>query len=115
MEKIKVDFLNCFGIQEMHHEFEFHGDNVITVYSRNGLMKTSFAKTFQKIQTNKADDVCDAIFGDVESTTVKIDGRDMMRCSTAIRSFPSGLSIYHTYSRSLKSICLKNTIFNYYS
>ncbi len=64
MEKIRVDLQNCFGIQDMHHEFDFHGEKVISVYAKNGLMKTSFTKIFQKIQMNKADEICDAIFED---------------------------------------------------
>ena len=34
MEKINVDLQNCFGIQEMHHEFDFHGDNIIAIYAQ---------------------------------------------------------------------------------
>ena len=51
----------------MQHEFDFHGDNVIAIYARNGLMKTSFAKTFQKIQSNKADEIRDARENQVEN------------------------------------------------
>lgn len=75
MDKFKIDLHNCFGIQEMYHEFDFHGDSVIAIYARNGLMKTSFTKAFQKIQANKTEDICDTIFGDVGSVSVKIDER----------------------------------------
>lgn len=75
MDKIFFDLQNCFGIQKMQQEFDFHGDNVIAIYARNGLMKTSFAKTLQKIQENKADEICDAIFGDTANAIIKIDGR----------------------------------------
>lgn len=105
MEKIKVDLQNCFGIQEMHHEFDFHGDNVIAIYSRNGLMKTSFAKTFQKIQINRTDDVCDAIFGDVGCLTVKIDGRDITSDDVfVIKSFES------SYESDITSLLVKDTV-----
>lgn len=41
MDKIKVDLHNCFGIQEMQHEFDFHGDNVIEA---EGFMETPNVK-----------------------------------------------------------------------
>lgn len=105
MEKMKVDLQNCFGIQEMHHQFDFHGDNVITIYARNGLMKTSFAKTFQKIQNNKTDDVRDAIFGDVGCMTIKIDGRDITSDDVfVINSYES------SYESDITSLLVKDTI-----
>lgn len=105
MEKIKVDLENCFGIQEMHHEFDFHSDNVIAIYAKNGLMKTSFAKTFQKIQTNKVDDVCDAIFGDTGSMTVKINDRDITSNDVfVIKSFESA------YESDISSLLVKEAV-----
>ncbi|MDD3417822.1 MAG: hypothetical protein PHY47_28180 [Lachnospiraceae bacterium] len=105
MEKINVDLQNCFGIQEMHHEFDFHGDNIIAIYARNGLMKTSFAKTFQKIQANKTDDICDAIFGDAGNMTVKIDDRDIVSDDVfVIKSFES------SYESDITTLLVKDTI-----
>lgn len=105
MDKIKVDLHNCFGIQEMQHEFDFHGDNVIAIYARNGLMKTSFAKTFQKIQSNKSDEIRDAIFGDIANITVKIDGRNIGSDDVfVIKSFES------SYETDITSLLVKGTI-----
>lgn len=105
MKKIKVDLQNCFGIQEMHHEFDFHGDNVITIYARNGLMKTSFTKTFQMIQNNNTDDIGDAIFGDVGCMTVKIDGRDITSNDVfVINSFES------SYESDITSLLVKDIV-----
>lgn len=105
MDKLNVDLQNCFGIQEMHHEFDFHGDNIIAIYARNGLMKTSFAKTFQKIQANKTDDICDAIFGDAGIMTVNIDGRDIVSDDVfVIKSFES------SYESDITTLLVKDTI-----
>jgi energy-coupling factor transporter ATP-binding protein EcfA2 len=105
MEIIKVDLQNCFGIQEMHHEFDFRRSNAIAIYARNGLMKTSFAKTFQSIQANNVDDICDSIFGDAGSATVIIDGRDIASDDVfVIKSFES------SYESDITSLLVKDTV-----
>ena len=62
MDILECKLKNCYGIDEFNHEFDFTNTNVITVYAKNGLMKTSFAKTFKKIQDGKADEIRDEIF-----------------------------------------------------
>lgn len=105
MEILSVDLENCFGIQEMHHEFNFNHDNIIAVYARNGLMKTSFAKTFQKIQFKKTNEICDAIFGDNGCMTVKIDGRDIEGDDVfVIKSFEN------SYESDITSLLVKDTV-----
>lgn len=73
MNKLNIDFSNCFGIESLQHEFDFSRGNVFSIYARNGLMKTSFANTFQCIQKNKEDDICDKIFGYPGNATVQLD------------------------------------------
>jgi len=53
MKKVKVDFENCYGIGRMCHEFDFSENNIITLYSPNGSMKTSFANIFKDFSENK--------------------------------------------------------------
>lgn len=58
-------------------EFDFSSCNVYSIYARNGFMKTSFSKTFKKIQDGKVDEIRDEIF-DVEGiVNVKIDGQNV--------------------------------------
>lgn len=64
MKKVSIDLKKCFGIDNLKYEFDFSNDNTYAIYARNGLMKTSFAKTFQKIQQGKKSEIHDAIFGD---------------------------------------------------
>lgn len=105
MERLSVDLENCFGIQEMHHEFNFNQDNIIAIYARNGLMKTSFAKTFQKIQFKKTNEICDAIFGDIGCMTVKIDERDIESDDVfVIKSFEN------SYESDITSLLVKDTV-----
>ncbi len=75
MNKLTVTMDNCYGISRMNHEFDFSNSNVITIYARNGLMKTSFTKTFCKISENKADEVRDEIFDIDGAVKVEYDGK----------------------------------------
>lgn len=57
MEKLKIALENCYGIQSLVHEFDFDiGSNpakpkakACAIYAPNGLMKSSFAKTFEAL------------------------------------------------------------------
>ena len=53
MKKLSVKFKNCYGIQSLEHDFDFGnggpGNKAFAVYAPNGLMKTSFTKTFEKL------------------------------------------------------------------
>ena len=62
MKKLKINLENCFGIKKLNHEFEFNeNSNVQLIYAKNGTMKTSFAKTFEKIQLEKEEEIKDLI------------------------------------------------------
>ena len=49
MQKLKISFKNCFGISNFEHEFDFANENFVLIYAPNGMMKSSFAKTFDCI------------------------------------------------------------------
>lgn len=53
MKKLTVKLQNCYGIQFLEHTFIFNKypreTNSYAVYAPNGLMKTSFSKTFQDL------------------------------------------------------------------
>lgn len=77
MKKINCKLKNCFGIDYFEHQFNFSKTNSIAIYARNGLMKTSFAKTFKKIQENKLNDIKDEIFETKSSIDIKVDDIDI--------------------------------------
>lgn len=79
MDILECKLKNCYGIDEFNHEFDFTNTNVITIYAKNGLMKTSFAKTFKKIQDGKADEIRDEIFDIKAEANVSIDGQDIRK------------------------------------
>lgn len=77
MNKLFVNFQNCFGIGKLEKEFDFSRSNTILVYAPNGTMKTSFANTFDgfskdpKIQPkdrlyNNRATKCEILIDDVE-------------------------------------------------
>lgn len=54
METIKVDLKNCYGIQSLKENFDFRESEkgkprVYAIYAPNGVMKTSFSKTFEDL------------------------------------------------------------------
>lgn len=90
MDKITCDLTNCYGIQSFQHEFDFSDTNAICVYARNGLMKTSFSKTFKKIQDGNVNEIRDEVFGLTGVADVKIDGNTVLPENVfVIKSFES--------------------------
>jgi len=58
--KLTVDLKNCYGIESLRQEFDFSrrsNSNSVNpayaIYAPNGLMKTSFAKTFADLAAEK--------------------------------------------------------------
>ena len=63
MNKLHINFENCFGIGKLNHEFDFEKSNTHLAYAPNGTMKTSFAKTFDLISRNDSKNLpCDRIY-----------------------------------------------------
>ena len=77
MNKVLIDFTNCFGIDKLEYELDLSVKNVYSIYAKNGSMKTSFANTFQKIQQGKANEICDKIYEIPGNAIVKIDDNDI--------------------------------------
>ena len=70
MNKINIDFENCFGIGKLNHEFKFEDldSNTFLIYAPNGTMKTSFARTFDLVSKNDIKNIpCDRIYTDKAS------------------------------------------------
>ena len=105
MNKLNIELTNCFGIDSLNHEFDFGKGNTFSVYARNGLMKTSFAKTFQLIQQGKKENISDAIFGEPGSAIVQIDGQDIEKKQVfVVKSYES------SYESDISSLLIKGDI-----
>lgn len=53
MNKLNLKFENCYGIKKLEQEFNFSDFKTTVIYAGNGIMKTSFAKTFNDLATKK--------------------------------------------------------------
>ena len=55
MEKLEINLKNCYGIQSLEYEFNLKADNIkskhsaYAIYAPNGMMKTSFSRTFEDL------------------------------------------------------------------
>ena len=80
MEKLKIALENCYGIQSLNHEFDFDpGSNpakpkarACAIYAPNGLMKSSFAKTFEMLA--KGEKPREERYNRTASCSVEADG-----------------------------------------
>ena len=105
MRKLSIKLENCFGIEKMQHDFDFYGSHVFSIYARNGLMKTSFAKTFKLLQEGKNDDICDKIFDKGGTTEVIIDDTPIEKDQVfVIKSFES------SYESDISALLIKGDI-----
>lgn len=71
MEKMTINLENCYGIKKLEHNFDFSNGNTLAIYAGNGIMKTSFARTFQDL--SNGDDSMDLMFPDRETVRDIID------------------------------------------
>ena len=61
MNKLKIGLINCYGIRSLDYEFDFNSGSTAkpktkayAIYAPNGLMKSSFAKTFESLSDGKS-------------------------------------------------------------
>lgn len=70
MKDLNIKFENCYGITKLEKKFDFSSSKVFAIYAPNGMMKTSFSRTFKDF--SKGVDSRDFIFP--ENITIrKID------------------------------------------
>lgn len=105
MNKLDLEMTNCFGIDSLKYKFDFEKGNVFAIYAKNGLMKTSFAKTFQLIQRGKVEEVSDAIFGEQGLAKVAVDGQIIDKKQVfVIKSFEN------SYESDISSLLIRGDI-----
>ncbi len=72
MEKLKVNLRNCYGIKKLEHDFDFsENNNTYAIYAGNGMMKTSFARTFKDL--SNGEDSKDLVFPDLKTVRDIVD------------------------------------------
>lgn len=80
MTTLRVQLGNCFGIRSLEHDFDFGPDNdpgrtapkAYAIYAPNGLMKSSFAKTFDALSSGE--NPKEERYGRTTTCSVTVDG-----------------------------------------
>src|SRR3989344_3210247 len=77
MKSLKLKLQNCYGIKKLEKDFDFSSNGTYAIYAPNGVMKTSFAKTFKDLSLGL--DSKDLIFPERETSREikKEDGSDV--------------------------------------
>jgi hypothetical protein len=71
MNKLNVDLSNCYGIKKLAYKFDFTSRSTYAIYAPNGIMKTSFAKTF--LDLSNGEESHDSIFKDRKTKRIVTD------------------------------------------
>lgn len=71
MNKLKIEFENCYGIKQLKYDFDFSVKSTYAIYAANGTMKTSFANTFMDFSKSKPS--TDSIFTARETKRIITD------------------------------------------
>ncbi len=77
MKKLLISLENCYGIKKLDESFDFTETNTYAVYAPNGMMKSSFEKTFYDLSKNE--DSKDLVFPNRPTTRIiqDEDGNDL--------------------------------------
>ena len=108
MEFLQCKLSNCYGIDALEHKFDFKEvkTNVFAIYARNGLMKTSFAKTFKMLQAGKQSEIRDEIFNEEGQIEIITDQGALNKDSVfVIKSFENSYE-----SNSISSLLVNEEI-----
>jgi len=103
MNKVHIDFENCYGIKKLKADFDFSNKSTYAIYSPNGTMKTSFAKTFMDLSVGK--DSQDLIF--VERATTRC-----IQDESGNELLPDNILVIEPYNESYKSSKLSTLLVN---
>jgi hypothetical protein len=71
MKKLRIDLTNCHGIHRLVSEISFKDSRAAAIYAPNGMMKTSFARTFSDLA--RGDESTDHLFPERKSSRVVTD------------------------------------------
>jgi len=72
MDELSIKLKNCYGINSFKHKFSFAKSNANLIYAPNGVMKTSLAKTFQRLSDEKEPE--EKLYNRQPEYEIKLDG-----------------------------------------
>ena len=110
INKLLIDFKNCFGIKELNHEFQFSsGKHIHLIYAPNGSMKTSLAKTMRFLSGQSKEKPCDKLHDkDSSSFILKADGLDIPKENIFVVNGDDDIDSSKSFVNFLASSELKN-------
>ena len=110
IQKIKIDWRNCYGIKELNQEFQFtSGKQIHLIYAPNGSMKTSFAKTMRYLSGQSKEKPCDKLHDkDKSSFILKADGLDVSKENIFVVNGDDDIDCSKSFVNFLASSELKN-------
>lgn len=75
MDELSIKLKNCYGINSLEHTFSFIKSNANLVYAPNGVMKTSLAKTFQRLAEGREPE--EKLYNRQSEYEIRLDGVDI--------------------------------------
>ena len=75
--KLDIKLKNCYGISTLEKSFYFSQNKTFLIYASNGVMKTSFARTFSMLQ--KGREPVEEIHGRKCEWNIKIDDQEIQK------------------------------------
>ena len=92
MKELNVSLEHCYGIKRLEHEFKFK-NRTFAIYAPNGVMKTSFARTFDDYSDQK--ESCDQAFPErITKREIQADGNEI---------HPQDVLVIESYNEDYKS------------
>ena len=79
MQNLTIELKNCYGIQSLRHTFDFETSTgkakAYAIYAPNGVMKTSFSRTFEDLSKGKSPK--EERYNRPTTCTVKVDDAEI--------------------------------------
>ena len=81
MDNLKVRFENCYGISSLNETFDLSNTRgktkAYSIYAPNGLMKTSFSRTFDAL--SKGEQPKEERFNRLPTCTIEVDNVEIKK------------------------------------
>lgn len=103
MNKIHIELENCYGIKKLVADFDFTEKSTYAIYSPNGTMKTSLAKTLDDLSRGKNSE--DLIFSERET-------RRIIQDENGTELLPEQILVIEPYNEIYKSSKLSTLLVN---
>ena len=103
MNILNITLENCYGIKKLNYSFDFSSKRTYAIYAPNGIMKTSFAKTFMDLSIDE--ETHDSIFK--SRTTIR-----SIKDESGIELGTTNIFVVLPYSQNFKSKKISTLLVN---